>query len=227
MFHQFTVQKTLILRHKTITMGRYILSMLVLVFFIQPVLYGQNKRLDLQKKREAEAAARKFKGEVFKPGDSLHVILNEVEILRAYPFKSKKEEKKYNQLQVDLLKVYPLAHIVGSEFNLVKAELDTMPDNQSLRKGYLKRYQKYVYNTYYDSLKTLNVRQGRLLLKLIDRETGKTPFELIKTYRGGFNAVLWQSAAFMFGANLKSEFDPVADSMIEHIIKKIQLGGFN
>jgi len=209
-------------------MIRLFSSIFLFLFFAQFSVIAQNKRVELQKKRESEAAAHGFKGFIFPAHDSVfHVNLDEIEILRHYPFKNKREEKKYNQLETDVLKVYPLALIVGSELKLVNAELDSIYNDKSKRKTYLKWYQNYVYKTYIDSLKTLDVRQGRLLLKLIHHETGKTPYELIKSYRGGFNAILWQSAAFMFGANLKSSYDPIDDAMLEHIIKRYKSGEFN
>lgn len=209
-------------------MVKVISSIILLIFISQFSLSAQNKRIELQKKREAAADANKFKGFIFPAHDSvLHVNLSEVEIIRHFPFKNKRQERKYNQLEVDVLKTYPLALIVSSELKLVNAELDSIYTDKAKRKTYIKWYQDYVYKTYIDSLKTLDVRQGRLLLKLIHRETGKSPYELIKSYRGGFNAVMWQSAAFMFGANLNSRYDPEDDAMIEHIIKRYKNGEFN
>jgi len=209
-------------------MIKVISSIFLFIFISQLSLSAQNKRLDLQKKREADADANRFKGFIFPSHDSVfHVNLSEVEIISHFPFKNKRQEKKYNQLEKDVLKVYPLALIVGSELKLVNSELDSIYTDKTKRKVYIKWYQDYVYKTYIDSLKTLDVRQGRLLLKLIHRETGKSPYELIKSYRGGFNAMLWQSAAFMFGANLNSRYDPEDDAMIEHIIKRYKNGEFN
>lgn len=191
-------------------------------------LCAQNKRLELQKQREAARADTTFKGFIFPSHDSiLHVNLGTIEIIRPFQFKNKRQEKKYDQLETDVLKTYPLALIVGSELNLVNAELDSIYNNKSKRKSYIKWYQDYVYRTYIDSLKTLNTRQGKLLLKLIHRETGKSSYELIKSYRGGLNALFWQSAAFMFGANLNSDYDPQDDAMIEHIIRRYKAGELN
>lgn len=203
-------------------------AIFLLIFIVQFSLSAQNKRLELQKKREAAKADTIFKGFIFPLHDSiLHVNLREIEIIRPYQFKNKRQEKKYGQLEMDVLKTYPLALIVGSEVNLVNSELDSVYTDKSRRKTYIKWYQNYVYKTYMDSLKKLNLQQGRLLLKLIHRETGKTPYELIKSYRGGFNAIFWQSAAFMFGANLNSSYNPEDDAMIEHIIRRYKAGEFN
>lgn len=199
-----------------------------LILVLQFSLSAQNKRLELQKQREAAKADTTFKGFIFPSHDSiLHVNLAEIEIIRPYKFKNKRQEKKYNHLEVDVLKTYPLALIVSSELNLVNAELDSIYTDKSRKKTYIKWYQNYVYRTYMDSLKTLNIQQGRLLLKLIHRETGKSPYELIKSYRGGLNAIFWQSAAFLFGANLNSSYDPEDDAMIEHIIRRYKAGEFN
>lgn len=206
-------------------MIKFISAVFVLIFIGQLPLSAQNKRSEIQKQRETAKTDSTFKGFIFPSHDSiLHFNLREIEIIPAYKFKNKRQEKKYNQLELDVLKTYPLALIVGSELRLVNSELESVYTSKSKRKTYIKWYQDYVYKTYIDSLKTLNTQQGRLLLKLIHRETGKTPYELIKSYRGGLNAIFWQSAAFLFGANLNSSYDPEDDAMIEHIIRRYKAG---
>ncbi len=154
----------------------------------------------------------------------LHLNLSSVEILGPYHFKDKKDKKKYDRLEADVRKAYPLALIVSSELKIVNQLYESVYTDQAQRKKYIKDYQHYVHKTYFDSLKTLNVEQGRLLLKLIHRETGKTPYDLIKSYRGGFNAFLWQGLAFMAGGNLNSKYDPDENAMIEHIIRRYVSG---
>ena len=203
-----------------------------LVFTLLPLFTlsvgAQDKRPDLQTNSKTAAADSTFKGFNFPSRDSiLHVYLGTIEMVGPYRFKNKREEKKYNQLEVDVLKTFPLALIVGIELKMVNAELDNSYSDKARRKTYMKWYQKYVYKTYIDTLKTLNVEQGRLLLKLIHRETGKTPYNLIKSYRGGFNALIWESLGFMAGANLNSKYDPEENKMIEHIIQRYKSGEFN
>jgi hypothetical protein len=180
----------------------------------------------MQKKRE-KSKETLFVPPVFPEDSMIHLNLKTIEIIQPYKFKNAKQEKKYDQLTEDVKKTYPLALIVGSELKLVNSELDSIYTSSKQRKAYIKWYQDYVRRTYMDSLKTLNVRQGKLLLKLIHRETGHTPYELIKEYRGGLNAVFWQTMAFTFGANLKSDYDPEDDSMIEHIIRRYNAGDFD
>ena len=204
------------------------LCIIPILIITQFSLSAQNKRLDLQKQREAAREDTTFKGLIFPSHDSiLHVNLGTIEIIRPYQFKNKRQEKKYCQLEIDVLKTYPLALIVGSELKLVNAELDSIYTDKAKKKTYIKWYQDYVFKTYFDSLRSLNLQQGRLLLKLIHRETGKSPYELIKSYRGGLNAVFWQTAAFMAGANLNSNYEPYNNAMIEHIIRRYKAGEFN
>ncbi len=209
-------------------MIKIIVPIFLFLLFAQFPLNAQNKQPELQKQKEAAKADTIFKGFIFPSHDSiLHINLLEIDIISPYKFKNKRQEKKYTRLETDVLKTYPFALIVSSELNLVNTELDKIYTNKAKRKTYIKWYQDYVYKTYVDSLKSLNVEQGRLLLKLIHRETGKTPYELIKSYRGGLNAIFWQSTAFMFGANLNSDYKPEDEAMIEHIIRRYKAGEFN
>jgi len=74
-------------------------------------------------------------------------------------------------------------------------------------------------------LKNLSISQGRILIKLIDRETGNTSYELVKDLRGGFQAFMWQSLARLFGSNLKDQYDAQnEDQLIESIILQIERG---
>ncbi len=188
---------------------------------------AQNKPIESLKQRKT-AIDSTFKGFTFPPHDSiLHFNLATIEKIGPYQFKNKREEKRYNQTELDVLKTYPLALIVSSELKIVNAQFENSQIDQAERKKYIKWYQKYVYKTYIDSLKMLNEQQGRLLLKLIHRETGRTSYDLIKSYRGGFNALIWQSLAFMAGANLNSKYDPEENKMIEHIIRRYKSGEFN
>jgi hypothetical protein len=202
----------------------------LILFFVVTVfqsLEAQNSRLDLQKLREPVEKDTINTGKIVTEDGQWHISLKPVEIVRPYVFTNERQKKKYDQLLTDVRKAYPLSLIVGSEYRLVNSELDSIYKDKSARKKYIKWYQDYVYKKYVDSLKTLNVRQGKLLLKLISRETGKSSYDLIKEYRGGLNAFFWQSMAFMFGANLKSEYDPVEDAMIENIVRRIKSGEFN
>lgn len=208
-------------------MIRHLISLVIFSLLLTFTLKAQSNRLELQKSREPEQPDTTLFGFDHIPDSLIHINLKSVEIVRPFQFKNKRQEKKYDQLLIDVKRTYPLSLIVNSELKLVNSELDSIYKDKKNRKNYLKWYQHYVYNNYIDSLKILNVRQGKLLLKMIYRETGKSPYELIKEYRGGVNAFFWQSMAFLFGANLRSEYDPVEDAMVKNIILRIQSGEFN
>lgn len=202
-------------KHSTLS---WRLFWLVLLFhFIGEKVSCQNSRLILQSERE-KAQKEAIRGEI--KDSMLHYSFPPVEIQGEYQLKSSREEKKYHQLYEDLKRTYHLSKIVSSEVNLVNAELDSIYTTKTKAKSYLKWYEKHIFHTYVDTLRSLNKRQIKLFIKLIDRETGSSPYALIKKYRGGMDAFLWQLSANALLVNLKSEYDPVEDAMIEDIIQK-------
>jgi hypothetical protein len=180
---------------------------------------AQTSRLILQSEREKTQNEALLKNEAGLDS-MLHFSFPPIEIRAEYIYKNKQQERKYYQLYEDVKRTYPLSQIVSSEVKLVNAELDSIYQTKNQRKAYLKWYQKHTYNTYIDTLKSLNVRQIKLFVKLIKRETGYSPFDLIKKYRGGMDAFLWQLTANTLLVNLKSDYDPIEDAMIEDIIIK-------
>ena len=96
-------------------------------------------------------------------------------------------------------------------------------DSKRDRDRYLKLTEKSIKDEFMGDLKNLTITQGRLLIKLLHRETGHSSYNILKTYRGGVETFFWQSMAFMFGTNLKTTYDPVEDYQIEYIIKSLGL----
>ena len=156
-----------------------------------------------------------------KVNDSLtaNYDLGEVVVFRQYPFKDTKEKKEFQELEEDMEVVYPLVKIVRSEYGKVNKELTLYKGDRE--KDFLKWYENYVKDNYIHDLSGLNYRQGRLFLKLISRELNNTPYDLIKEYRNGFRAFLWQGAARVFFANLKVEYNKADNPMIEYLMKKM------
>ena len=125
---------------------------------------------------------------------------------------------RYERLVYNVKKVYPYALIVRKKFKDVNAALEKMPDEKD-RKNYLKEVEKQVFHDYEGDMREMTISQGKILIRLIDRETNITSFELIKQYRGKISASFWQGIARIFGTNLKDEYDPlVEDFLIENII---------
>jgi uncharacterized protein (UPF0335 family) len=129
-------------------------------------------------------------------------------------------EKRYQKLVRDVKRVLPYAKVAGFRFQLMEQNLQMLPTDKA-RKAYLKRTEEAIKDQFMDDLVNLTVTQGKLLIKLIHRETGKDTYTLLKTYRGNLTAIYWQGLALVFTADLKNEYNPVEDWQIEKIIKDL------
>jgi DNA-binding cell septation regulator SpoVG len=139
-------------------------------------------------------------------------------------FKNKKEENFYWRTVRDVKRVLPLVAHVRKVIEKTNAELMAMPDKKA-RDEYMKRFEKRIYAENEEEFKKLTLSQGKLLIKLIDRETNTTSYELIKAYRGSFRAGFWQLFAKILGGDLKAEFGSKGeDRIIERVIMLVQAG---
>jgi hypothetical protein len=153
-----------------------------------------------------------------------HVNLQEVPVIPPYKFKNKRHKRRYGKLVRNIKKVLPYARSAGEKVNTINNHLATLSTEKE-KKSYLKEAEKELFDEFEKPLRKLTFSQGRLLIKLINRETGNTTYELIKQYKGGVTAFFWQGIARLFGSNLKSEYDKEGDDlMIEHIILLIDNG---
>ncbi|QZT36528.1 DUF4294 domain-containing protein [Halosquirtibacter xylanolyticus] len=152
----------------------------------------------------------------------LHFNLLEVKIIPPYKFKNHRQENKYQKLEERVKRVYPVSLIVLEEYDKVNKEYAKVYNSKRKRKKYIKWYQDHIYDTYIDTLKALSYSENKLLLKLISYQTGKSPYVLIKEFRGTGNAWLWRGMALMVGANLNTTFDEEDDKMLLHIIRRME-----
>ncbi|MGI8893533.1 MAG: DUF4294 domain-containing protein [Bacteroidia bacterium] len=160
--------------------------------------------------------------------DSMPLVhLPSVEITDATSAEALERLRAYNKLKRDVKKAYPYAKLAATKFGEMEQKMSTIK-NKRERKKYVKETEKELKDQFTEELKNLTVNQGRILLKLIDRETGNTSYEVIKTMRGSFNAFVWQGFARFFGSNLKDDYDPEGeDETIESIIRGIESGEIN
>ena len=158
-------------------------------------------------------------------GDTFFIAdIPEVEVL---DFKDKDERKKYYILKRRVLKVYPYALSAKEKLKGIQVGLDSIPKRRH-KKRYTKEVAKWVKEEYADRLKNLTMTEGKILVKLIYRETNTTSYEIVKSYRGRFNAFFWQTMARLWDNNLKTEYDPLnirEDMLIEHILILAKLEG--
>jgi len=153
-----------------------------------------------------------------------HIYLKEIII---YPSKDKwspRSIRQYTALERKVRKVYPMAKIAA----LKVAEYDRIYSNfktERERKAYVKQAEKELFKNFEGEIRHMTISEGRILIKLIDRETSQTSYQIIKEFKGGFNAFFWQAVAKIFGHNLKAEYDAQnEDQMIEYIVMQIDMG---
>ncbi len=129
-------------------------------------------------------------------------------------------QKRYEKLVRDVRKVLPYAKMAGFRLQMMEQNLQMLPTEKA-KKEYLKRTEEAIKEQFMDDLINLTMTQGKILIKLIHRETGKDTYSLLKEYRGGITALQWQAMAKIFHADLKNEYNPVEDWQIEKIIQDL------
>lgn len=155
-------------------------------------------------------------------GDTLPNV--NIQTVTVRHFKSRRQQIKYNKLMYNVKKAYPFAVAARDELANMNSNLVGVTSKRE-REKYIKEYEKQMFKKYEKDLRALTISQGRILLKLVDREIENTAFELVKEYRGSFSAFFWQGIARLFGENLKSEYDPdFEDLYIEEIVLMIEMG---
>jgi hypothetical protein len=158
-------------------------------------------------------------------GDTIpYVDMKAITVFPQVKFSYSNELLKYEKLVYRVRKVYPYAKLAASKLEAYKKILDTIP-TQRARKQYIKKAQKELEAQFGDEIRKLSFSQGKILIKLIYRETGSSTFDIVKELRGGFSAFIWQSMAGLFGYDLKTTYDPEnEDQMIEKIVQMIDAG---
>ncbi len=152
------------------------------------------------------------------------VELPEIIVIARVPRGVKFDYRRHARLVYNVRRVYPYAMIVREEFGRINRLLETMPDERDQR-NFLQQYEKDLFQKYEEDMKKLTFSQGKILIKLIDRETQNTSYDLIRQYRGKFSASFWQSIARIFGANLKTPYDAAGeDYLIEQVVREIEAG---
>lgn len=165
---------------------------------------------------------------VNEKGDTLPmVILPYVFITDERVFSSKKDARSWSKLKRDVSKVYPYSKLASKKLKEYKDQMAGLSPAE--QKKLLKVAEKEIIAEFKDDVQDMSLNQGRILIKLIDRETGNTSYDLVKELRGSLQAFFWQSIARVFSANLKTSYDPYKnkeDRLIEDIVTSIEDGSF-
>jgi len=161
----------------------------------------------------------------FIDGDTIpHRTIEEVIVYPRPKFNNRRQMRRYSRLIINIKKVYPYAKLAKEKLLEMDRHIATLTSEREKRE-YINRMEEELFGAFEDDLKKLTISQGRLLIKLIDRETGDTTYEWLKELKGSVSAFFWQAIARIFGSNLKWEFDaPGEDRLIDDIIRMIDAG---
>ncbi len=145
------------------------------------------------------------------------LLMPETEIHDMRVFKDAQARTDFNILRYNVLKVAPYAMFAGNRYRQLERDLATTDDKQK-QKEMVKVCEKEIKELFDHEIKNMTITQGEILIKLVNRETGDTSFELVKQLKGGINAFMFQSLARLFGHNLKETYDPQEEHDIESIL---------
>lgn len=167
-------------------------------------------------------------GGIIIGNDTLPVVfLDEVEVHDRLPRYWVKRREQITRLRYNITKVYPYAVTAAEVLKDVDVNLDRFGDDKSARKTYLKNIERELNKRWKGELQNLSITQGQLLVKLIDRQTGKPCFSIIKEMKGGLTATVWQGVALLFSNNLKRRYDPYGDDReIEAIVQDLETANY-
>lgn len=162
--------------------------------------------------------------EVTPEGDTVGLaFLKDVWVFPKMKFKNKRQERFYWKTVRDVKKTLPYAKILAKEMEKTSELMQNM--NRRQKRKFWREYEKLLFQRYEGSFRDMTASQGQMLMKLIDRESGVTSYDVIELYKGSLAANFWQGIAKMFGNNLKEEYDGNdKDKITERIILLVESG---
>lgn len=148
--------------------------------------------------------------------------LPDVEVVAKMPKWLREQQKKWSRLRNAVYVTYPYAVTASRVINDINARLE-VAENDKQRKAIIKSKEKELKQVFGDKVTNLSVYQGKVLMKLINRQTGNNCYDILKEYKGGANARFWQSIAFLFGSSLKQPYSPQGgDAEMEGIVRDVE-----
>ncbi|WP_308378688.1 DUF4294 domain-containing protein [Parapedobacter tibetensis] len=149
------------------------------------------------------------------------MLIPEVEVTRRRIFKSPEDKARYMRLRYNVIKVLPYAKFAQNRYQQLYRDL-AVTANKRKQKRLVKDCEKEIKDMFNREVKNLTISQGEILIKLIDRQTGNSSYEVVRELRGGVTAFFYQSVARVFGHNLKNTYNPEEDFEIENIIRSLE-----
>ncbi|UIR57560.1 DUF4294 domain-containing protein [Sphingobacterium sp. SRCM116780] len=192
------------------------------VLFFIPFL-GKAQALTVPLYGEGEQEVRQeFNMTTLETGERLPwFLIPEVKISKPRIWTSEDAKKEYLRLRRNVLKVLPYAIFAQKRYDQLDRELALVTDKKE-QKRLIESCEAEVKNMFNKEIKNMSISQGQILIKLIDRQTGHSSYEMVKEMKGGLTAFLYQGVAKIFGHNLKTTYNPQEDFEIENIIRELQ-----
>lgn len=160
-------------------------------------------------------------------GDTvLMTVIREINVFPPLKFKNKKQEQHYWRTVRDVKRTLPYARMASRTLLETYQYIQTLPDKKE-RERHLKRLEKDIFEQYKPAVKSMTRSQGKMLLKLINRETNQSSYNILKAFLGSFRAGFWQTFGRFFGVNLKTGYNPEKDrkdAIIERVATQVELG---
>ena len=158
-------------------------------------------------------------------GDTMYqYLLPELPVYAPLKFKNKRQRQKYNRLVYNVKKVLPLAQQVNALIKETYETLEMLPDEKS-KEAHIKAVEIEIKKKYTPIMKKLTYSQGKLLIKLVDRECNQSSYEIVKAFLGPARAAFYQVFAWTFRASLKKEYDPENDDkLVERVVQQVEKG---
>lgn len=180
-----------------------------------------------QSRKEKMPEPKLMLGYEIVDGDTLFFdVLNPSKVTSFRKMKGR-EWRRYYRLVWNFSKTYPYALVARKLIDKTDAELEENDFSRRKREKYINAIQKELFTAFEQPMRGMTVSQGQLLMKLIDREVGKSSFSIIKDYKNGIAAGFWQGIAKLFGSDLKKHYDPLGDDRdVEELVQKWDSGEF-
>ena len=157
---------------------------------------------------------------VVMDGDTFYVYTFDEFVLKK--FDTEKEKKEYLKLVRNVKHVMPYAKLAAFRLQMLEDNLQQLSTKKA-KKEYIKATEDAIMDEFKATLQNMTISQGKLLIKLIHRETGNTTYEILKKYRGSASTMFYGMWAKMYNASIDVKYDPIEDYLIEHIIKSAKL----
>lgn len=200
---------------------KIIYSIMALVFFLGVGVFARAQQLSPQDSIAPKKPSVYLRTAIVGGERIPWVPIPEVRITRQRVFASAEEKARYMRLRYNVMKVLPYAQFAQNRYDQLNKDLVFTSDKREQRR-LIKACEKEIKDMFNREIKNLTISQGEILIKLIDRQTGSSSFEVVKDLRGGVSAFFYQSVAKVFGHNLRSKYSPEEDFEIENIIRSLE-----